>query len=324
MAKGGTSVGVVIRALNEEKHLGRLLTGLARQTRVPDQIVLVDSGSSDSTVAIAQSFGASVVHIDSSEFSFGRSLNFGLEACETDVALILSAHVYPIYDTFVQNMIAPLEHESVAVAYGRQVGDHRTKFAERRIMRQWFPEDGTGPQDHPFSNNANACVRRAVWEQLRYDEYLTGLEDLDFAVRAQDKGWDVWYVAEAPIVHVHEESWSQILNRYRREAIAYARLHPGWRMGSVEAIGTAGRNLLADWSHAVVERRPPRDFPESLAFRAAQFLGTWQGSASGQTMTEELRRRMYYPAGIRPFDTANRSLGQAIDYASGSGSHHVD
>ncbi len=42
---------ISIRALNEAAHLPRLFDGIARQTRKPDEIVLVDSGSMDDSVA---------------------------------------------------------------------------------------------------------------------------------------------------------------------------------------------------------------------------------------------------------------------------------
>jgi glycosyltransferase involved in cell wall biosynthesis len=46
---------IVIRAYNEEKHIGRLLEGIKQQTLKDVEVILVDSGSTDSTVAIAES-----------------------------------------------------------------------------------------------------------------------------------------------------------------------------------------------------------------------------------------------------------------------------
>ncbi|MCC6259280.1 MAG: glycosyltransferase, partial [Anaerolineales bacterium] len=69
---------LIIRAYNEEKHLGRLLAGIKQQTLRDVEIILVDSGSTDATVSIAESFGAKVVKIASAEFTFGRSLNYGI------------------------------------------------------------------------------------------------------------------------------------------------------------------------------------------------------------------------------------------------------
>ena len=71
---------IVIRAYNEEKHIGRLLSGITHQTVADVQIILVDSGSTDSTVAIARTYPVEVVSIRPQEFTFGRSLNLGVAA----------------------------------------------------------------------------------------------------------------------------------------------------------------------------------------------------------------------------------------------------
>ena len=56
---------IVIRAYNEEKHIGRLLEGIREQTVKDVEIILVDSGSTDRTAAVAESCGAQVLYIPS-------------------------------------------------------------------------------------------------------------------------------------------------------------------------------------------------------------------------------------------------------------------
>ena len=46
-------LSVVIPALNEERHLGQLLSDIQRQNRRPDEVIVVDAGFSDATVRIA-------------------------------------------------------------------------------------------------------------------------------------------------------------------------------------------------------------------------------------------------------------------------------
>ena len=87
---------IVIRAYNEAQYLPRLLDGIAQQTVKDVEVILVDSGSTDSTVQIAEKFGVKIVHIPSAEFTFGRSLNFGIRAVTRKFVVIASAHVYPV------------------------------------------------------------------------------------------------------------------------------------------------------------------------------------------------------------------------------------
>lgn len=61
-------VSAVIRAYNEGQNIGRLLKGFEQQTLKIDEIILVDSGSTDDTVAIADAAGCSIVHIAKNEF----------------------------------------------------------------------------------------------------------------------------------------------------------------------------------------------------------------------------------------------------------------
>jgi GT2 family glycosyltransferase len=210
-------------------------------------------------------------------------------------------------------MLTPFDRDEMAVVYGRQVGDDRTKYSESRIMLKWFPEESIWDQGHPFSNNANAAVRRDVWQELRYDEELTGLEDLEFAHRAIGKGWSVSYVAEAPVVHGHEESWSTTRNRYRREAIAYARIMGENRMSVVDAARLAVANVGADFWHATRDGKLLGNLLSIPAFRAAQFVGAFEGFRNTDLPGDELRKRFYYPTDLSRRASTGEP-GRRIDY----------
>lgn len=200
------SASLVIRAYNEERYIGRLLEGVRRQTVTDVEVILVDSGSTDATPAIAAQYGAKIIHIPPQEFTFGRSLNRGIAAATRDFIVIASAHVYPVYPDWLERLLEPFADPKIALTYGKQRGDENSKFSEHQIFARWFPEESTLNQPHPFCNNANAAIRRSLWEQHPYDETLTGLEDLAWAKWAQSQGWRIAYIAEAEVIHVHNET----------------------------------------------------------------------------------------------------------------------
>lgn len=290
---------MVIRCFNEEEHIGRLLSGLTRQQRPPDQIVIVDSGSTDATLAIASRYPVDVEHIEPEQFSFGRSLNIGCRAATGDIIVIASAHVWPVYDSWLTELTAPFDDPQTALAYGRQLGNERTKYSEKRVMARWFPPASIPHQDHAFCNNANAAIRRSVWESQPYDEELTGLEDLDWAKKALEKGCRIAYVATAPVVHAHDESWSQLVNRYRREAIAHKRIYHEQGMSAFDAARLAIGNILSDYVHAARDGVFLGNLSAIPAFRAAQFWGTYRGFNHRGDASARLKRHFYYPHGWR-------------------------
>jgi glycosyltransferase involved in cell wall biosynthesis len=308
------TVSIVIRCFNEERLIGRLLDGIRAQSTPPDQIVIVDSGSTDRTLEIARRYPVEVHAIDPAEFSFGRSLNRGIAAATGEVVVMASAHTYPVYDTWLQHLTAPFADPTIALAYGRQVGGPTTPYSESQILATWFPAESHPRQDHPFANNANAAIRRSEWEQVPYDEELTGLEDLDWAARAQRRGLGIAYVADAPVVHLHDERFSQTRNRYRREAIAHRRIFDDPRMGPLEAARLFATNVAHDYVHATRDRVLLRNVLDIPRFRFAQFLGTYEGFAQRGEVPEGLRRRFYYPRALQESEPSERVRGSRIRY----------
>src|SRR5574339_612705 len=120
---------IVIRAYNEERHIGRLLEGIRQQTLRDPEIIVVDSGSTDRTVAVAESFGARVVHIPPAEFTFGRSLNLGIQAATGELIVIASAHVYPVYPDWLASLLRPFADPNIALTYGKQRGPSTARFS---------------------------------------------------------------------------------------------------------------------------------------------------------------------------------------------------
>src|SRR5262245_39805768 len=197
---------IVIRAYNEERYIDRLLQGIRQQTLKDVEIIIVDSGSTDSTVSIAESFGARIERIPSNEFTFGRALNFGVREATRELVVIASAHVYAVYPDWLESLLHPFEDKKVALTYGKQRGPDSAKYSEQQIFHQWYPDVSNLNQLTTFCNNANAAIRKSLWEKNPYDETLTGLEDLAWAKWAKEEGYKIAYLAEAEIIHIHNET----------------------------------------------------------------------------------------------------------------------
>jgi GT2 family glycosyltransferase len=307
---------VVVRCYNEERHIGRLLAGISRQTLTDVEVILVDSGSTDDTLQVASQYPVRLVQIRPEDFSFGRALNLGFEAASSDVVVAASAHVYPTFTDWLDLLTAPLRDHRVSLCYGRQRGDHRTRFSEHRVFSQWFPELSTRNQDSAFCNNANVAVRRSTWRLHPYDESLTGLEDLAWATAARARGERIAYCAEAEVAHVHEESARAVFNRYRREAIALSTIAPHERLTPFELMRLIPTHIAADWLAAIRAGCFARSFWDIPLFRLAQFLGTYRGSRDAPASVPRLKQRFYYPARREPPARLGSSRPPALSSAS--------
>lgn len=289
-------VSIVIRSYNEEQHIGRLLHGIEMQDCDDVEVILVDSGSTDSTVPIAEKYGTRIVHIPKAEFSFGRALNRGCAEAKGEILLFASAHVYPLRRDWISRIAAPFEDRDVVLSYGRQVGNEVTKFSEQELFKAWFPAVSVPRQGHSFCNNANCAIRRSSWEAHPYDETLTGLEDLAWAKKARQDGGQIAYVAEAVIAHVHEETWPRVRNRYRREALALRSIEPGITFTWRDFAALTAKNIASDLRSARRAGCLRREAADIVLFRTNQFWGTWAGHRQTAEVDAQLRNRFYYPA----------------------------
>lgn len=309
-------ISVVIRCCNEEKYIGRLLSGIQKQSRRDVEVIVVDSGSTDATVAIASRYPVKLVSIRPEDFSFGYSLNRGCAVATGEFLVFASAHVYPVYEDWLERLLEPFSDSAVALTYGKQRGNEITRYSEHQIFAKWFADASDPSQAHPFCNNANAAIRRSLWEQSPYDEALTGLEDLAWAKQALGAGHRIAYVAEAEVIHVHEETPRKIFNRYRREAIALKAIFPDERLSAIDALRLFIGNLASDYYHAWRDRVLVRNLSSIPLFRFMQFFGSHSGFRQKGPVSGPLKQVFYYPRSRTRAPDKNDSKHRPIDYSS--------
>lgn len=286
---------IIIRAYNEEKHIDRLLKGILEQSIRDVQIILVDSGSTDDTKKKAAAYPVEIVEIAPETFTFGRSLNTGISRAMSPLIVMASAHVYPVYPDWLERLVDAFEDDKTGLAYGKQRGAATTHFSEHQIFQHWYPEISVRRQTHPFCNNANAAIRRELWEKHPYDETLPGLEDLEWGKWAQEQGYGISYVAEAEVIHVHNESLAGIYNRYKREAMAFKRIYPQETFEIKDFVQLFFQNMASDWKAARHTGNLAANWRKIIGFRWRQFYGTYQGYRQSGPLTWQLKKAFYYP-----------------------------
>ena len=289
------AVSIIVRTLNEGKFLPECLQKIGEQKYGgPVEIVVVDSGSTDDTIRIATNFNAKIVRISKSEFTFGRSLNVGCEASSGEVLVFLSAHCIPSDENWLQALVNPLLEKTSEYSYGRQIPRNGvSKFSEGMVFRKYYPEQACSPQVGYFCNNANSAILRSTWQRLRFDEKLTGLEDMELAKRLVNGGGIVSYVASSAVEHIHEESWSRIKIRYEREAAALVDIEPNLNLSISQALKLFFLSALNDFK--ATDKKFSVMIFEIIFYRACQYYGSFVGSRASKLRISRMRQEYFYP-----------------------------
>lgn len=289
-------ISIIIRTLNEERYLGELLESIKHQKcDFNCEIVLMDSGSTDHTLNIAQKYNCKILHISREEFSFGRSLNRACQASVGKYLILISGHCIPTDNYWMQNLVDPLSKGIADYVYGRQIGGTETYWSESQIFDKYFPSASQLPQTGFYCNNANSAINRSAWELYRFDEDLTGLEDMHLAKRLYASGGDIGYVADACVFHLHHENWSQIRRRFEREALALQQICPEIVVRRRDFLKYFARALIKDLSTSKSKIIQIRHTIHIIVYRYNQYLGSYNGNHRQKMISKNLRDSYFYP-----------------------------
>jgi rhamnosyltransferase len=276
-------VSLVLRTKNEEaglKHIQRLLN---QQTRAVDEIVVVDSGSTDHTVAIAREMGAVVIKMKSEEFTFGGSLNLGVEHATGDVIVGLSAHCLPKDAHWIEKLVEPFENDDVMGVYGRQLPFRDASVIERRGLREAYPVgDSKVRIEYPMFSNAHSAFRRSMWKRQTFDEVLSGSEDIEWVTHVLQDGGLLYYQPQSQVFHSHKETLPGVQSRFYREMLAL-RMFDNPHMKSFGVIGAMlrwGKAMCLDYLYLFTTFISFSYFIKWLVlipvFRAGAYYGQYQ------------------------------------------------
>lgn len=175
------------------------------------ETIVVDNESDDDSVEVAKSFGCKVISIPRNNFTYGYSLNKGIEICNGKWILILSAHIILINEFFLQNIPAYFNHERVAALRFTEISNQQNVKAgleEGAQVLQWKNEDHF-IKDHWNHLPANHCaaIAKKAWEQNPYDAQLFASEDKAWALEILKQDWEIIY--QIPLFYVYSKPFSR-------------------------------------------------------------------------------------------------------------------
>ncbi|MBZ0273381.1 methyltransferase domain-containing protein [bacterium] len=320
-------VTVLIRAKNEARQIGATLDAVLGQRGVEFDVLVLDSGSTDETVALAQKRGVRVETMPAEEFTYGRALNRGIAATDAPIVALLSAHARPLDRDWLANILAPLDDPAVAAVTGKQLPRPDCNPFDRRGLRRRY---GLSRRYlHAGSaithSNANAAIRRADWERERFDETLPYSEDLAWSLCMMANGRRIVYEPTAAAYHSHNETPAELFRRFHAESAARVAIG---QAGSRYRLPRLAYDLVAGAAYdAITALARPADWryiPHAFARRHAINIGRYCGSRGiprvpGRRPTSQALSRV----GLIAWDKLNATLQRLAPYVVRATRKHV-
>lgn len=274
-------ISVVIPVKNGGADLERCLAAIRRQTAGEVEIVVVDSGSTDSSVAVARAHGARVHQIPASEFGHGRTRNLGASLAGGNVLVFTSQDAYAADEHWLELLVKPLARDEVAGSYGRQLPHEDATPPERYFLdflygpesrTQRLAGDGEPSYEQTLFSNVNSAMRRATWEQFPFADDLIMSEDQEWSRRVLRAGFELVYVADAVVHHSHRYSVAAAFKRFFDSGVSAKRSYAAGSNGS-GALRRAGARYAKgelEWLWGTGQRRW---IPYAAIYELAKFAG---------------------------------------------------
>lgn len=216
-----TKISLICTVLNEGQSIDRLMTSLVAQTSQPDEIVIVDGGSRDNTVALIQNYAdrlpLRIIVEPGCNISRGR--NLGIAAAQGEDIAVTDAGVV-LEPSWLEHLVRPLLADASAqVCGGFFEADTHTTFEVAMGATVLPLVDEINPETF-LPSSRSIAFRKSAWESVGgYPEWLDYCEDLVFDFNLRDKFGAFVFAPEA-VVHFRPRG---SLRAFYKQYYLYAR-----------------------------------------------------------------------------------------------------
>ena len=203
---------------------------LISQTRKPDEIVIVNGGGKNNSKNYLEKWRSHFFNlkiIDTKNINLAVSRNIGLPYCKGDLVLQTDDDARPLPD-WIEKLEKTHTKYLNAGVIGGDVIDGGGSFLSRVADAATFPHHTKIQKVHNVPG-VNSSYKKEVIQQVgEYDISLFRGEDVDYNWRAKKKGWDVLYIPDIKVLHVHRPTWAGLFKQHYMYGRAYFLVRNKW------------------------------------------------------------------------------------------------
>jgi GT2 family glycosyltransferase len=268
------------------------------------EVIAVDSGSSDDTVAVLEEHGATVLAIDPADFDHGLTRNLAAEHARGSVLVFLNARARPVDDGWLAPLLAALDGDpSVAGACSRVLARPDADLLTKRDVsldpsgspQRFFKTigDWSAYRALPVAerrlllnfHTVSAAIRAEVLERIPFRSVRTLGEDLLWASEVLESGLALVHEPDSRVYHSHDYSLRELFMRNVDDGVANHDIN-GRTLSEAEAGAQVRAMVAGDWEYLRgtlgTEGEELEDWQIAAAMRrVAQAAGQWLGANHG-------------------------------------------
>jgi rhamnosyltransferase len=278
-------VALIIPTWNAARHWRALAESIRRQSLAPDQVIVIDSSSTDGTAEHACAAGFTVIQIDRGNFRHGAARQIAAQhAAHAEILIYLTQDAIPHGSESFRALVAAFRDSGIGAAYGRQLPRPNASAIEAHArlfnyppiprVRSWDSRFKFGFKSIFFSNAFGAYRSSALASIGGFSPDVSFGEDTLAVAQLHRAGWKTAYVAEALVEHSHAYSLRDEFRRYLEIGILHRREH--WLIEEFGAVSGEGRRFVLSELRYLLQRAP-FEIPSCLLRTLAKYVAYQAG-----------------------------------------------
>lgn len=289
---------LVIPSRNAGSAWEAVLDSLETQSCQPCLRCLVDSESTDATVALARAHGFSIEMIDSAQFNHGGTRQLMVDRyCDEGLVVFMTQDAQLVSPDALCRLLRSFDDPTVGAVYGRQLPRVGAGLIEAHARLFNYPKTGhvcefadaerMGIKAAFMSNSFAAYRTEALAVVGGFPSGVILGEDTIVAAKMLMAGWKVAYQADAQAYHSHDYNYLQELRRYFDIGVLHAREF--WMLDAFgKPEGEGGRFVRSELAYLL--KRAPWLIPSAVVRTALKYLGYRLG-----------RMESIFPSGLKRY-----------------------
>jgi len=217
-------LSVIIPTYNSEKFLLKLLSVLEKQSINNFELIIIDSSSTDNTIAIAKEFTSNIIVIPKNEFDHGGTRAKAAKIAKGEIIVFLTQDALPFDENTIGNIINVFKNKDIAAAYGKQLPYKETSLFGKHLREFNYTDTSyiRSKKDiarfglkTAFLSDSFAAYRKSTLESIGWfkDGLILG-EDTYAGAKMILEGHSLAYVSDAKVYHSHSYTVWEEFKRY--------------------------------------------------------------------------------------------------------------
>ena len=247
-------VTIVIPTYNGGEEFKECLKMVHQQkVNLEFEVIVIDSGSTDSTLNYLKAYPIRLKQIQPNEFDHGLTRNMAIGLAQGEYVVLMSQDAIPTDSYWLENILANFKDDLVAGVYCKQIPKNDADVLTKRQLNGHF----TGRQhrmvnyiedDKSYNildpmaklalctfDDVCACVRKTVWSAIPYTKTYFA-EDLEWGKKVIEAGYKIVYEPRAAVSHSHDRS---VLYEYKRTYLCHRRLYDLFKLQTIPTFKNA-------------------------------------------------------------------------------------